>query len=65
MQVQQHIYLQDHRRHSVAVRRRNDHMPVVLMEHKQKFFILNGLIVDRLTGPKSVTKYYGNFKKSI
>ena len=30
-------------------------MPVVIMEHKQKFFILNGLIVDSLKGPKSVT----------
>ena len=41
--------------HSVAVsQRRNDHMQVyiIIMEGKQNFFIWNGLIVDRLTGPK-------------
>ena len=55
MQVQQHIYLQDYRRHSVAVsQRKNDHMNVyiIIMEGKQNFFISNGLIVDRLTGPR-------------
>ena len=37
MQVEQHIYLQDYRRYSVAVgQRRNEHMPVyiVIMEDK-------------------------------
>ena len=32
MQVQQHIYLEDYRRHSVAVsQRRNDHMQVYII----------------------------------
>ena len=51
--VQQHIYLQDYRRHSVAVSQsRNDHMQVYIniMEGKYNFLILNGLMVDRLTG---------------
>ena len=37
MQVQQHIYAKDYRRHSVAVsQRRNDHMQVsiIIMEDK-------------------------------
>ena len=57
MQVQQYIYLQDYSRHSVAVsQRRNDHMQVyiIIMEGKQNFFMRNGLIVDRLTGPRLI-----------
>ena len=55
MQVQQRIYLQDYRRHSVAVSQsRNDYLQVyiIIMEGKYKFFIWNGLIVDRLAGPR-------------
>ena len=37
MQVQQHIYLQDYRRHPVAVsQRRNDHMQVHLVKMEGK-----------------------------
>ena len=53
MQVQQRIYLQDYRRHSVAVSQsRNDHMQayIKIMEGKYNFFIWNGLMVDILTG---------------
>ena len=52
--VQQHIYLQDYRRHSAAEsQRRNDHMQVYInvMEGKYNFFIWNGLMVAELTGP--------------
>ena len=37
MQVQQHIYLQDYRRHSVAVsQRRNDHIQVYIIITEDK-----------------------------
>ena len=42
VQVQQHIYLQDYRRHSVAVsQRRNDRMQVyiIITEGKNNYFI--------------------------
>ena len=55
MQVQQHIYLQDNRTHSVAVSQsRNDHMQVYIfiMEDKYNNLIWNCLSVDRLTGPR-------------
>ena len=47
-------YLLDYRRNSVIVSQtKNDHMQayMILMEGKENFFIWNGLIVDRLTGP--------------
>ena len=53
--AQKHIYLQDYRRHSVAAsQRRNDHMQVYIniMEGKYHFLIWNGLMVDRLIGPR-------------
>ena len=44
-------YLQDYRRHSVAVnQKRNDHMQVYNRRQIELFYI-NGLMVDRSTGP--------------
>ena len=69
--VQQHIYLQDYRRHSVAVsERRNDHMQVYIniMEGKWSFFIWNDLMVDRLTGPRLMSLWSAwdcNFSVSL
>ena len=54
MQVQQHIYLRDFRRHSVAAsQRRNDHMQVYIIIMEGKYNFLNGLMVDRLARPRS------------
>ena len=52
--VQQHIYLQDYRRHSVAVSQEgNGRMQVYIniMEDKYNFFICNVLMVNELAGP--------------
>ena len=53
MQVQQHIYLRDFRRHSVAAsQRRNDHMQVYIIIMEGKYNFLNGLMMDRLARPR-------------
>ena len=55
MQIQQQIYLQNYRRHSVAVSHsRNDHMQVyiIIREGKWNFSYEMVSIVDRLTGPR-------------
>ena len=47
--------LLDYRRNSVIVSQtKNDHLQayMILMEGKENFFIWNGLIVNRLTGPR-------------
>ena len=61
MQVQQYIYLQDCRRHSVAMSQRgNGHMQVyiIITEGKLSFFIRTALILDRLTRPTTSYKIF-------
>ena len=49
MQVKQHIYLQDYRRHSVAVsQRRNDHMQVYIIIMGGKNFFLGKKIFSNI-----------------
>ena len=58
--AEQHIYLQDYRRHSVDVSQKKEWPLAGLYKYngrQTELFIRNGLMVDRLTGPRLMSSW--------